>query len=424
MNKDKLIDNVLMVTSKIQGNRYVQSITNGLMASIPITIFGALGSLVNSVPIPAYQDFLVSSGLKAITSIPTEITNNLLALYMVMAIATNVCKSFDISDGILPGITAFLAFLILTPFTIGETGVMAAIPTQWLGAPGLFSAFIVAIISGKVYSWIKIKGWTIKMPDSVPPNVSESLSSLVPTMLVGIGALIIRGVFAITEYGDIHNLIFTSISKPLQHLGGGFLVMVFALILCQIMWLLGIHGALIIISVFTPIWMSSGVENLAAFNAGEAIPNMVTGGLFAQALAMGSGQTLGLAILMVRAKSKRYKVLGDLSIVPNICGINEPLIFATPIVLNPLLAIPFIVMPLITLVSAYLGCLTGLLPWLPGISAPLGTPIIFSGFVAGGMSIRWAIFQVIMLVLSYLVYKPFFNKIDRIAVAEEQGQTA
>jgi PTS system cellobiose-specific IIC component len=400
----------------IQNNKYISAITNGLMSAMPITIVGALGSLVNSFPVQGYQDFLVNTGLKAITVIPSEITTNLLAIYVVYLIAAKFAESYDI-DGTPAGILALMSFLIVTPFNYSEANTLASLPATWMGAPGLFTAFLVALLSAKVYTIFKIKGWVIKMPDGVPPTVSKSFSGLVPGLVLAVIAMVIRYVMTLTAYADIHSFIFSVVAAPLTKLGGSFTALLVAMFAAQILWLVGVHGAMVVYSVFMPIWTPLGTENLAAYNAGLEIPNIVSGSMFGMVVFMGSGATLGLALAMLRAKSEQYRVLGKLSLIPNICGINEPIIFGMPIIMNFTLAIPFILVPLIIAVTSYLGMLTGILPYLPGIAVPLGVPVIINGLMAGGW--RWAVYQALMIGVSYFVYLPFFKVMDKAAYKQE-----
>lgn len=407
------------IAGKIQTNKYISAITNGLISLMPVTIVGSIGSLINSIPIDSYQEFLVNTGLKTITAIPNEITNNLLAIYAVYLIAVKFAESFDL-DGVQAGMLSLMAFLIVTPFGVAEgEAAMSFIGTRWLGAPGLFTAFIVALLVSTIYVKFQTNGWVIKMPSGVPPTVSKSFSSLVPSFVIMFIMLAVRFLFMQTAMGDVHTFIFSFIAKPLTALGSSFPALFIAIIVAQVLWLFGIHGAMIIYTVFIGIWMPLGVDNLTAYNAGTAIPHMVTGALFQQAVTMGSGQTLGLTIAMLFGKSAQYKTLGKLSIVPNACGINEPVIFATPLVMNFTLAIPFILTPLIILTLAYVGMKTTILPILPGLAAPLGTPVIIAGLLQSGGNWRWGVFQALTIVISFLAYAPFFKKLDREAYAAE-----
>ena len=181
----------------------------------------------------------------------------------------------------------------------------------------------------------------------------------------------------------------------------------------------GIHGGLVMYSVAVPLWLSMDYANLAAYNAGDPLPYILGyafGMLFFQF--SGTGNTIGLNLLMLKAKSKRYRTLGKLALPAGICGVNEPIIFGTPIVLNPMLAIPFILNPLISGTLAYLLTIIGILPRLNGIFM-FGIPFGISGFLAGGW--RVAAFQLLILIpLSIISYYPFFKKMDAVAYSEEQ----
>lgn len=410
------------IAGGIQNNKYVSAITNGLMTGMPVLIIGAIGTMLNGLPIDSYQNFLVETGLKEFTAIPTEITTNLLALYMAFNIAVKFAESYDI-DGIPAGMLSFMSFLIVTPYSFDQeplTYAITGLPSTWLGATGLFTAFLVALVTAKIYVVFQKNDWVIKMPDGVPPTVSKSFSGMIPGFVIALLWLAVRYGTSLTPMGDIHSMIYGLIAAPLTALGGNIWAMIVAIIVGHLLWLVGVHGMMVVFSVLTPILTVLTNENLAAYNAGEPLPNVINSALIMQVIFVGSGATLGLALLMLRAKSEQFRVLGKLALIPNIVGINEPLIFGLPIVMNFTLAIPFILTPTLILILGYLGMVTGLLPLLPGFAAPLGTPAIISGFLMGGW--RWAIFQVLMIGLSTALYYPFFRVMDRKAYADELAE--
>ncbi|MFD2387560.1 PTS transporter subunit EIIC [Enterococcus rivorum] len=163
-----------------------------------------------------------------------------------------------------------------------------------------------------------------------------------------------------------------------------------------------------------------------ALNSGTSayeLPNILNRSFWSVYVILGgSGMTIGLCLLMLFVgKSKQYKTLGKLSIVANLCGINEPIIFGFPLVLNPFMIVPFIVTPIISAVLAYLLTLIDILPRLSYI-IPLGTPVIMSGFIStpdGGWKV--ALFQIVMILFSGVMYYPFFKMLDKKAYQEELG---
>lgn len=410
LNMDSIQKKVLPVANKLSRNKYLKAVSDGLSTILPATIVGAIFTLINCLPITAYQDFLTSSGVGKLLNLVPTFTINAIALYGAFFIAQRLAENFD-QDGTTAALLSVIAFLIVTPFEVLENG--SFLPLAWMGAQGLFVAIILALVTSRIYVLIMEKGLVIKMPKGVPPTVAKSFAGLIPGFIIAIIAIIINGIFSMTSFGNMHEFIYHFIQTPLESLGGSFGGMITAVLIGQVLWLLGIHGSMIIFNVMLPIWLSLDAQNLAAFQAGEPLPNII-GLAFVAIFAQvgGSGSTLGLNILMsFRAKSQRYKTLGKLSLVPSICGINEPMIFGTPMILNPLMAIPFLITPVICSGIAYLTMATGIVPKLMGTLIPTGTPIIISGFMEGSWKI--AILQIVLTVVTVICYYPFFKIADK-----------
>jgi PTS system cellobiose-specific IIC component len=286
---------------------------------------------------------------------------------------------------------------------------------EWLGAAGMFSAIIISIVTVKLYTYIVKKGWTIKMPESVPPFIKDSFASVIPGVIITSIFLIISAIFTNTQYGSMHGFIYNMFQIPLQNLGGNFGALIIVSIISQVLWVMGVHGSMVALSVMSPIWRVLDTAQLTAYSAGNPLPNII-GMNFYRVFTFG-GTVLGLAILMLRARSVRFKTLGKLSIIPALFGITEPIIFGTPLVLNPLLAIPFIFGNVISLILAYIATLAGFLPKLTGISVPTGVPVGVQGLVMGGW--RIAVFQLVLVLLSIALWYPFFKITDNKALKEE-----
>ena len=406
------------IVTNISSNRYLKAIMNGMMATLPATIAGSLAALVKQLPIPVYQEFLTRTGISDILQLPITFTTNFLALIFVLTITSSLVESFE-QKGLTASVIAIASFMIITPVeTIpADFGVSVNIPMTWLGAAGMFTAIIVAMIVGRLFVWITDKGWTIKMPDSVPPYIKDSFASLVPGIIIMALFTLIAGIFAQTSWGSIHQMIYSSLQAPLQGLGGNIWALLFVSVISQIFWFFGIHGTMVVLSVMMPIWMAMDAAQINAYTTGAALPNIV--GFAFYAVYTQGGTALGLAILMLIAKSERYKSLGRLSIVPAVFGITEPLIFGAPLVFNPILAIPFIFGSFVSLVLGYLGTIIGILPRLTGIAAPQGTPIILQGILMGGWKV--AVFQVFLIVVWIVIWYPFFKIADNQALDQEKG---
>lgn len=438
-------DKVLPKAGELSNNRFLKSISNGFMILMPVIIVGAIFSLLNGLAIPSYQDFIVKIGLKPLLGIPNSITNDILAIYAVFFIAYNLARTYDKDPGIA-GMIALASFLTITPIVntgnvikgfLEKNNIVVpadlkisgfnAIPYDWVGSKGLFVAIIVAVVSTVVYSKLLDRGFSIKLPESVPPTVGKSFAGLIPGFIIIIMFIAINKlVTLIPGVEGIHSLIYTTIQGPVEKLlGNNIWSFLFAIFTAQFLWFFGIHGiTAIILPIFYPVWTSLTMANIEAMNSGVSVfelPNIINRSFFSvYALVGGSGATFGICLYMaLKARSKQYKTLGKLSWVAGLCGINEPLIFGMPIVLNPYMIIPFIAAPFISIILAYFLTVIHILPRLTTI-IPLGTPIFMSGFLAGG-SAGWrvALFQLIIVVISALIYLPFFKVIDKKAFEEE-----
>lgn len=410
------------ISSKIQSNIYMSSISGGLTLLMGILIAGSIFTLIDTLNIAPYQNFLASTGLKSLTGLPATVTTNLISLYTVSAVAYVLAGKLK-QDSFSAGVLALLSFLILTPMGTMEDS-STGISTRWLGAAGIFVAMTVALVVGRLYALIIEKKLYIKMPQGVPPTVEKSFASIVPGIVITLLMLIVRAIFAATSYGNIHQFVYTLVQVPLTQLGGGWVAFLITTLAASVLWFLGVHGGMVIYSVMNPIWTTTRVENLEAFQQGIELPNLIPGGSFLSVYTNigGSGATIGLAIALMFAASKRYKTLGKLTIIPGLLGINEPLMFGLPMVLNTKFLIPLIAAPLVNTGLAIVATAVGILPKLRGIGTPTGTPVIIRGFIEGGW--RVAVFQALLVVVSFLIYYPFFKKSDAEALVEEAKNEA
>lgn len=407
------------VVSKVSKNCYLQAIMNGMMTILPAILIGAIGMLLTSLPIPAYQAFIEANGIKPFLALPATMTTNVIALYTVFFIANNLAKELE-KDGVTAGLIALISFLIVTPIAKipGPRGPVDVLPFDWLGATGMFVAIIIGLVAARLYVFITDKGLTIKMPEGVPPTVEKSFAALIPGFIIVILFVLLAALFAHTPMGSLHQLVYGFIQVPLQGLGGSLGAMLVAVFVMHLLWILGIHGIMAILSIMMPIWLPLDIANLNAYGAGQPLPNIVGFAfLYCYVLLGGSGATLGFNLLMLKAKSKRFKVLGRMSILSGICGINEPVIFGTPVVLNPILAIPFITAPIVCTIIAYVLTVSGIVPQLMGTMLPLGMPPFISGFLEGSWKI--VALQVVLIIVTTLIYYPFYKMLDNNACKEE-----
>lgn len=402
----------------IQSNRYLQAISNGLMSAFPVLMFGSIAILLAVLPIGPWQNFIKSTGIKSILLIPNNIATGCLALYVSFLVAYKLAESFE-KEPLIPALIGVFSFLLVTPISNIEKQNVFLL--SWFGVQGLFTALIVSLVAARLYIYILDKKWTIKMPEGVPPTVSNVFTGLLPGVMVGIVFLVIAGIFMNTPYKSFTQFVYTIIQAPLSKVGGNIISLLVIVLIQMILWFFGIHGSLVVSSVINAIYMPMDLQNLEAFTAGTQLPNILGRQFYLLYSGIGgAGGTLGLVILMCfAAKSKRLKTLGKLAIVPGCFTINEPVIFGVPMLFNPIMAIPFISVPLVQTLIAYIATYIGLVPRVAGIQVPFGIPVLVNGFMQGGW--RIAALQVVLIIVSVIIYYPFFKKLDNESLEQERS---
>lgn len=402
------------VISTIQGNRYLQSVTSGLASTLAIMVIGAFSSLLGSMNIGDYQKWIAP--IRSYIELPVNFTTNLVAVYAAFTIGYSLTKSFKL-NGMQGGLTSLLSFMLVTPVanvTISKNPT-TVLPFQWLGAAGLFAAIIVGLISARLYVYIVQHNWTLKMPAGVPPMISNSFAALVPTIIVAILFTIVAIIFSKTPFGSLHQAVYGLIQTPLTHLGNTLTATMIVIFMMQLLWVLGIHGGMVGISIMSPIWTAMTLANLKAFRAGQPRPYII-GGLSSFVMIT---PMLGLVIcLLFFVKSRQLKTVGKLGAPGALFGIHEPLIFGLPIVLNAYLAVPYILAPLACLLISYISVRTGLIPVDMGMQVPFGTPVILDQLLRG--SWKYVVLELALIPVCTLIYYPFVRAYDKSLLANEK----
>ncbi|MGO2696838.1 PTS sugar transporter subunit IIC [Bavariicoccus seileri] len=401
---------------------FLKVLTSGLTMILPVIIVGAFSSLFANFPVESYQEFIQRVGLKEIFTLGGQFSTNIISLIAVMSITYVYVQSKKI-PAIIPSIISLIAFLILTPLElIDET---TYISFEWLGSAGFFVAILTAFAIGKIYVIMIKNEWILKMPKSVPTMVSQSFASLVPSAVIILIAMILRYLFSLTGFGNIHSVIFTLIQTPITNLGNSLVALIIITLLSRLLWMMGIHGMLVLMPILLTVFMPLDLQNLEAYTNGQPLPNIVGLAFWILCTSIGGGgATLGLNFLMAfNAKSEQYKTLGKLSLPSGIFGINEPLIYGIPIVFNALYAIPYIFAPIVNLIVGYFLIQSGLVPAPSGASIlGMPIPIFFVGLIQG--SWKLGVMQLFFLVINTIMYYPFFKAGDRTLLLKEQEKEA
>lgn len=415
---------LMPLAEKLGKNKVLLAIRDGFLITTPLIIVASLFLLFNNFPIPGWDNFWTGIFGPNWSDWFSNVSNavfNTVGFLSCFGTAYAYGRQLK-SDAIQGAGVAIVAMLILTPTVIAVKGgdPLSAIDMQYLGSDGIFLGLIVALVSVRIYVFVTKKGWTIKMPDGVPPAVTDSFAALIPSAVVILFFFLIRILFGLTSFGTVHNFIFEILQTPLKGAGNTLVAQVIYGLACTLFWSFGINGPAVANSVFGPVTKVLTMENLNAFQAGHQLPNIFTDP-FSNFFTNfgGGGSTLSLVIVMVLlCKSKRIKQLGKLALIPGVFGINEPVIFGLPIVLNPIIIIPFNIVPLVNLLLSTLVTKLGIIPYTNGVALPWTTPIGFSGYLSTGSWVA-AVWQLLLLLLGCAIYYPFIKMLDNQYLKEE-----
>jgi PTS system cellobiose-specific IIC component len=404
---------------RISTNSTLLAIRDGVVATLPLIMLGSLFTLVASPPVKAWQDALAARPeLTARLQIPFATTSLLISLYLAfsMGVAFAKRRNLDVTQGGLLSLAAFL--VAMRPETRpGANGRPEWIlPMPHLGAEGILVCILLAMFSVWVLAFFHQRRWVIRMPSSVPAAISQPFASLVPGLFV---ILVVWFLFHWLGF-DLFKVLVTAFEPILTQAGDSLAWVLCMVFLDSALWLCGIH-AVVLLALAKPIWLGLLTLNAEAAFAHQPLPHIAAWPFYNWFVwTGGSGAVLPLAFLMLRAKARTLRSVGRLSAPAVLFNINEPLLFGTPIVLNPTFAIPFFVAPA---VAATLSWTAFSLGWVtrPFVLAPWTLPAPIGAYLSVGGDWRAVVLVVVNIIVCGLIYWPFFRVYDRQMLAREQA---
>lgn len=398
-------DKLIPPMAKIGNNKYLVSIRDGLVITLPAVISGSIFLIIGNIPITAWTNLI-----KPYSGMLTEAVNasfGIISLLAVIGISYQLSKALDV-DAISSIGLSVMAF-ILTSFNDKHV-----LNYDNLGSSGIFTAILTAFIATFIFTFFVKKNIVIKLPDGVPAAVSNSFVALLPGMTVLGLFWLVRVVFNI-DINQVVQAIFHPVVFALNTLPG---ILVYTLIV-SLLWVCGIHGDMTLEGIADPVFLQYLASNATAFAHHQPLPYVTASG-FASLLVNvgGTGATLTLCMLMLFSKSKTYRDLGRLAFPSSLFEINEPIIFGFPIVMNPMIMIPFIVIPLV------LATLSYILITIKWISAPVAMvpwtmPPIIGPMMACGWDWRAGVWSAVECVIAAGLYYPFFKACEKQMLSKE-----
>lgn len=390
-------------------NPYMSAIRAGMVSVVPLTIIGGLFLVIAFLPIKSWEAWIAP--YSQLIQVPVTATFGLLAVFVSFAIGYDLGKQFK-QEAIVSASMSTLIFLMIQ-LKLDDL----SLPMDGLGSKGLFSAIIIALITVRVQRFFTDRNLVIRMPKNVPPVVYESFLSLSPMVFLVVVFWVIRFVIGWDINASIQTL-FSPLVFALNTLPG---ILVYAF-LVTLLWSVGINGDNTLDALVAPVFLQYLAANVEAAKAGLPLPYITAQGFFTSFVNVGgTGATIALALVMLNSKEPGYRKVSRLSLPTQIFGINEPIFFGFPIVLNPIFMAPYILNALLLTTGSYLLMEWGLIR-KPFVNVPWTTPPVIGHFLVSGGDWRAAVWGVVSILMAMTIYYPFARAAERQRLqAEAQG---
>ena len=423
MNKlIELIEKRKPFFEKISRNIYLRAIRDGFIAGMPVILFSSIFILIAYVP--NAWGFHWSKDIETFLMTPYSYSMGILAFFVggttAKALTDSMNRDLPATNQInflSTMLASMVGFLLMAAEPAKEGGFL----TAFMGTKGLLTAFIAAFVTVNVYKVCVKNNVTIRMPEEVPPNISQVFKDLIPftvsvVLLYGF-ELIVKGTLGVTVAESIGTLI-----APLFSAADGYLGITLIFGAYAFFWFVGIHGPSIVEPAIAAITYANIDTNLHLIQAGQHADKVITSGTQMFIVTMGgTGATLIVPFLfMWICKSERNRAIGRASVVPTFFGVNEPILFGAPIVLNPIFFIPFIFAPIANVWifkffvdTLNMNSFSTNLPWVtPGpLGIVLGTNFQVLAFILAGL----------LIVVDTIIYYPFVKVYDEQILEEERS---
>ena len=426
MNKlIELIEKGKPFFEKISRNKYLRAIRDGFIAGMPVILFSSIFILIAYVP--NAWGFHWSKDIETFLMTPYSYSMGILAFFVAGTTAKGLTDSMNRDlpatnqiNYISTMLASMVGFLLMAAEPAKEGGFL----TAFMGTKGLLTAFIAAFITVNVYKVCVKNNVTIRMPDEVPPNISQVFKDLIPFTL----SVVLLYALELVVKAGLHVTVAESIGTllaPLFSAADGYLGITFIFGAYAFFWFIGIHGPSIVEPAIAAITYANAEVNLKLIQQGMHADKILTSGtqMFIVTLG-GTGATLVVPFMfMWLTKSKRNRAIGRASVVPTFFGVNEPILFGAPLVLNPIFFIPFIFAPIanVWIFKFFVDTLgmnsfTSNLPWTtPGpLGIVLGTNFQVLSFILAAL----------LIVVDVVIYYPFLKVYDEQILEEERSGKA
>ena len=399
--------------------RHIMAVRDGFIGAMPFMLVGSFLLIFAFPPFASDTTFFIGKIWVSFSQqffeeimTPYYMTMGIMACYISAGIAYNLAANYKL-DSLSCAMLSLMSFLLITsPYKDGF------LPAGYLGGSGVFTAILVGIFCTELVRFLKVYNIGIKLPEQVPDKIRHSFNLLIPAIVI-IFTIYPLNLYLKYQFGMLLPELIMALFTPLIAAADSLPAVLLAVILCQVLWFAGINGGAIVGGILMPFYLINVGLNQTALANGLPIPHILTDAFWSFYINLGgSGATLALVLLFLRSKAAHLKAMGKLSIVPVCFNINEPVIFGSPVVMNPILFIPFILAPVVNAVIAWFATTSGLVAKMVSL-VPWTTPAFVGAPWGAGWVVNSVILVLILIIIDIFIYLPFFKVYERQLIQQE-----
>ncbi|WP_114192090.1 PTS sugar transporter subunit IIC [Edaphovirga cremea] len=410
------------IAGRISSQRHIMAIRDGFISAMPFMIVGSFLLVFAYPPFSPTSNWAIARWWLAMAGqyeveilTPFNMTMGIMSVYITSAIAYNLAQSYKL-DPFMAAMLALMSFLLIAAPQLNKV-----LPTAALGGVGIFTAILVAIYTTELVRFLKVRNIGINLPEQVPAKIKQSFDLLIPILVVVL-TLYPLSLLIQSQFDQLVPQAIMSLFQPLISAADSLPAILLAVLIGHLLWFAGIHGAVIVSGMLQAFWLTNLGLNQTALAQGLPLPHIFMEGFWTFFIVIGgSGATFGLVLLYLRSKSAHLRSIGKLSLVPSLFNINEPVIFGTPIVMNPTFFLPFIIAPLVNSVITYFAVKTDLIARVISV-VPWTAPAPIGAAWATGWDFRAAILVVVLAAVSAVIYYPFFKVYEKQLLDQEDAE--
>ena len=420
-----LLEKYLMpFSNKITANKLLNAIKDACILTSPFTVVGSLAGLISQQANywcgewGISLDGIFGSIVDTFANINT-VAMGLTGLVVVLASSYNYAtqlkgnKKGDKCVPLVACVVSLIAYIATIPnaIDVGDSTI-TAFQINFFNYEGMFTGMVIGLASAYLYYHLVNSKYTIKLPGQVPPMVLSSFLSIIPFFVIMVVFSGIKEIVTSCGFASLQELFTQFIITPLNGIGTGLPAVILVIIIMQLLWFFGVHGFSIMWGLISVLWMPIFYEHIQIFvetgsfdKITEVAPNTLCN---VYAMIGGSGSALALVVLLLvlGKKGSAERSIGKVAIIPGLFGINEPVTFGLPIVLNPIMFIPFVFVPVVNAIIGYFATSWGLVNHLVVLNSGV-EPIFVNAWVLGAFTMSPVVLCIVLFIIDLILYYPF-----------------